>query len=117
MWCEVEKSYESVCQRYLSSHGIFESGDIRAIKKRMSQPRKTTATYKRKKLDVYMICTNFLIVGSSCGRIPDKQRVPPGVVKLHKVAANMLRGPCMDAIVGTAICELNTEICVVMLVE
>lgn len=96
MWYEVENSYESVCERYLSSHGISESGDIRAIEKRMNQSRIIVATYKRKNLDVYMICTNFLIVGSSCGRIPDKQRVPPGVVKLHKVAANMLRGPCME---------------------
>lgn len=64
------------------------------------------ATHVRKNIDVKMRGTNFLIVGSSCGRIPDKQRVPPGVVKLHKVAANMLKGPCIDALVDMAICGL-----------
>jgi hypothetical protein len=70
-----------------------------------NQRLRIAAAYERKKLDVYKTCTNFLIVGSSCGRIPDKQRVPPGVVKLHKVAASMLKGPCIDGLVDKAICE------------
>lgn len=76
------------------------------MEQKKNQSRIIAATHEGKKLDVYMICTNFLIVGSSCGRIPDKQRVPPGVVKLHKVAANMLRGPCINALVDKAICGL-----------
>ena len=45
----------------------------------------------------------FLIAGNSCGLMPDKQRIPPGIVKLHSVAASMLRGPCIGSGSGSGL--------------